>query len=168
MPNKDVDFKEFDGSLDVQYSKLAFEELGKHYWVVKKAFSMDLGIDRRVYIPKGYLSDGASVPGVFQRLIPPWGKYSQAAVMHDWLCEYLLIWDDNLEDWISISRSDCDALFNTGMRILRVKKSLRVVMFNAVRAYGHLASIVYKSYDPKKAEVERRLLEHYSETGVWL
>ena len=40
---------------------------------------------RTVVVPKGFVTDGASVPRLFWNLIPPWGRYGQAAVVHDYL-----------------------------------------------------------------------------------
>lgn len=168
MSKEGVDFRKFDSTLGIEFSKFASKELGRDMWVVKESFNLQLGEDRRINVPKGYLTDGASVPRLFWGLIPPWGEYGQAAVMHDWLCEYLVIWNDNRKDWISISRSDCDALFNTGMRILGVNKTKRLVMYSAVRVYGHLTSIVSQSYDPIKGELEKYLLDHYNATGNWI
>ncbi len=39
-----------------------------------------------VCIPAGFTSDGASVPRFLWRLFPPFGKYLEAAVVHDWFC----------------------------------------------------------------------------------
>ena len=36
-------------------------------------------------IPKGFITDGASVPKIFWNILSPWGIYSPAAVAHDWL-----------------------------------------------------------------------------------
>lgn len=168
MSKIDVDFRKFDSSLGIEYSKFASHELGRDMWVVKAAFNLQLSDERRINVPKGYLTAGASVPRLFWGLIPPWGEYGQAAVMYDWLCEYLVIWDDNHKDWISIDRSDCDALFNTGMHILGVNKTKRLVMYNAVRLYGHVASVAGRTYDPVKGEIEKYLLQNYNATGNWI
>jgi hypothetical protein len=37
-------------------------------------------------IPAGFTSDGASVPRLLWRLFPPFGKYLEAAVVHDYFC----------------------------------------------------------------------------------
>ena len=38
-----------------------------------------------VVVPEGYVTDFASIPGFVQWLIQPFGKHSEAAVIHDWL-----------------------------------------------------------------------------------
>jgi hypothetical protein len=39
----------------------------------------------RVCVPEGFVSDGASVPRWFWRMLPPFGLYLRAAILHDWL-----------------------------------------------------------------------------------
>ena len=39
-----------------------------------------------ITVPKGFESDGASVPKVFWSAFPPFGKYLKAAIVHDWFC----------------------------------------------------------------------------------
>ena len=39
-----------------------------------------------IQVPIGFISDLASVPRVFWRILPPWdGQYAEAAVVHDYL-----------------------------------------------------------------------------------
>lgn len=38
-------------------------------------------------LPKGFISDGASVPNFFHRVFPPFGMYLGAAFVHDWYCD---------------------------------------------------------------------------------
>jgi hypothetical protein len=56
--------------------------------VVLRAFEYRIGSatsNDKIQIPVGYCSDGASVPRVFRSIISPWGKYAQAAIVHDLL-----------------------------------------------------------------------------------
>ena len=43
------------------------------------------GETKAITVPEGFQTDFASVPRFFWRLAPPWGKYSPAAVVHDYL-----------------------------------------------------------------------------------
>lgn len=164
-----VGLKQFDTNLGIAYSPYATKALGKQLWVVKKTFSyyLDNEQNRRVVVPEGYLTDGASVPRPFWSIVPPWGDYGQAAVMHDWLCEYLRVWDTREGRWIKITRDECDSIFNEAMKTLGVSDRLRKVMYGAVVTYGHLASIIYESYDPEKRKVEEELMLHYQTTKEW-
>jgi len=60
-------------------------------------------------IPKGFISDGASVPNFFHRIFPPFGMYLGAAFVHDLYCnnanwhkDYAIRkhGDSNFEDWV--------------------------------------------------------------------
>jgi hypothetical protein len=67
-----VTFERFNTKLGIQYSDYASKKLKKDYWVVKKGFVyyLDDSFTSYVYIPKGYLTDGASVPRVFWNIVP--------------------------------------------------------------------------------------------------
>lgn len=40
----------------------------------------------RFVVPKGYLTDGASIPPALWFILPPIGEYWRACVLHDYLC----------------------------------------------------------------------------------
>lgn len=52
--------------------------------ILLTAFPFDWN-SRHFVIPRGFVTDYASVPRFFQRLLPQRGKYGPAAVAHDWL-----------------------------------------------------------------------------------
>ena len=84
----------FTAPLDIRYEAQASKILGPDHWRVITSFRYYLGSkysEQWVTVPVGYLTDGASVPQLLWNLIPPWGSYGQAAVVHDLLCEYLAI-----------------------------------------------------------------------------
>ena len=63
-------------------------EQGRPIRVITKPFEYhigEFGSGNMVSIPLGYCSDGASVPRVLRWLLEPWGKYAQAAIVHDFL-----------------------------------------------------------------------------------
>ena len=163
-----IDISAFDTNLGISYSKHASDALGKDLWVVKKAFSYSLdGVGhQKVIVPQGYLTDGASVPRIFWSFFPPWGRYGQAAVLHDWLCEYLGYWDGN--NWTKISRKECDNMLNDAMKELGVGKATRVTMVTAVKLHTAISGHTGQTYSARKHEVEKFLLQHYKETGQWL
>lgn len=75
----------------------------------------------------GFLWDGASVPRQFWDLIPPWGAYSGAALIHDWL--YATKPD-------GVRRADADAVFRDLMRADHVPAQQAEIMYHAVRKFG--------------------------------
>lgn len=78
-----------------------------------------------ITVPAGFITDFASVPRVFWRVIPPWGKYGRAAVVHDWL------YKEKGGD-----RETADLIFLEAMTFLGVAKWKRYVMYWAVRCFG--------------------------------
>ena len=105
-----------------------------------------------VTVPAGYLTDGASVPQLLWNLIPPWGSYGQAAVVHDLLCEYLAIVVAG--ELVSITRERCDEIFYESMGVLGVPKWKRWVIYRGVSAYRKLARVEKPSTIPLKRKIE--------------
>jgi len=100
---------------------------GKH-WVVRKPFTYYIGeenSDSFVIVPAGFITDFASVPRIFWRLVPRWGKYGTAAVLHDYLywCQ-------------KYTRKRSDEIFLEAMLVLGTKKSTAKNMYRAVRWCG--------------------------------
>lgn len=81
-----------------------------------------------IHIPQGFTTDFASVPRLLWNILPPWGTYGNAAVLHDWL-----YWDQGC------SRKDSDDIFLEAMGVLGTPKATRLVLWSAVRAFGWLA-----------------------------
>lgn len=121
-------FTKFDARLLTSYDADASALLGADYWRVEKAFRFYLdskGSDRWVDIPLGFLTDGASIPRVLWNIIPPWGIYGQAAVVHDRLCETLEITEvvNGTQQQTKITRKECDAILVEAMLVLNVPKA---------------------------------------------
>jgi hypothetical protein len=81
-----------------------------------------------ITVPHGFVTDFASVPRAFWHVIPPWGKYSLAAVVHD----YLYFTGE-------VSRKAADQVFLEQMRLLGVPWWKRRLMYYAVRWFGGAA-----------------------------
>jgi hypothetical protein len=100
-------------------------------WELLKGFGYYTGNgadDFLITVPAGFLTDFASVPRALWWLLPPWGKYGKAAVIHDYLYK--------TKPW---SRRRCDSIFLEGMKVLGVSWATRTTMYAAVRAGGWLA-----------------------------
>ncbi len=85
------------------------------------------GRDSTFTVPRGYVTDFASVPRIFFWLLPSYGAYTKAAILHDFLCETKIV-----------SRADADGLFRRTMRELHVPLLRRWIMWAAVRANSRL------------------------------
>jgi hypothetical protein len=84
-------------------------------------------------VPVGQATDFASVPRVFAWLIPRYGRYTMAAILHDYLCRVAVESD-------VISRVDADGIFLQAMRTLKVAFLRRWIMWTGVRL-GALATV---------------------------
>lgn len=155
-------FTEFSAPLLVQYDPEASAELGADYWRVTSPFrfylkSKDSG--RWVFVPAGYLTDGASVPRAFWSLIPPWGKYGQAAVVHDIVCEYLSITVDGHP--ASVTRAQCDDILLEAMAALGVPVVQRNLIYGAVKCYR-----VFSGIDQPSSTYRKRVIESNWRYGI--
>jgi hypothetical protein len=77
-----------------------------------------------ITVPEGFETDLASVPRLFWSIIPPFGKYNRAAIIHDYMCRR------------GIDGFLCDAVFRSIMKTLKVPVWQRIVMFYAVRYWN--------------------------------
>lgn len=78
-----------------------------------------------IRVPKGFVTDFASIPRALWSIFPPQGKYSAAAVVHDYTYRRT-IWD----------RSICDAVFLEAMQSLGVGWLTRHLIHRGVRLFG--------------------------------
>ena len=93
--------------------------------VLLRSFVVKTRSGRVIEVPLGTITDFASVPRIFWRIIPPWGSYSPAAVVHDWLYQSGIV-----------ERKEADDIFLELMERLDVPKWDRTMMYWAVRLGG--------------------------------
>ena len=84
------------------------------------------GARDRFVVPAGFLTDFATVPRVVVWLIPRFGRYTLAAILHDWLCT------EGLRSGVVTSR-EADGLFRRVMRESGVPVLRRWLMWCGVR-----------------------------------
>ncbi len=77
-----------------------------------------------VTVPKGFITDGATIPRIFWPILPPVHRYFPAAVVHD----YLLT---------QVSRDEADEEFNICLKELNISTFRRLAMYGAVRLYAN-------------------------------
>ena len=100
-------------------------------WVIQKEFKYHVGdIDSSdiITVHEGFTTDFTSVPRLFWFFIPGWGKYGNAAVIHDWL-----YWEQKR------TRKEADDILLEGMNVLDVSTWQKVTIYNAVRYFGWFA-----------------------------
>jgi len=81
-----------------------------------------------VMIPKGFVTDLASIPKVLWPILPPTERYTHAAIIHDY--HY---WTQN------ISRDEADEIFKIGMKELNVPGWSSYAIYKAVSLAGGTA-----------------------------
>lgn len=102
--------------------KVSVEEIDEKYWLLLEPVIYQ-GAKQNFTVPAGFTTDFASVPTAFTWLIPRYGVYTKAAVLHDYLCAEK-----------PVNRSDADGIFRRAMRELEVSFLRRWMMWAAVRA----------------------------------
>lgn len=102
--------------------------LSENFWELAEEMEYHVGSfpsDEIIKIPIGFRTDFASVPRLFWGILPPVGKYAKAAVLHDYICFERMY-----------SRKKCDDIFLEAMKVLKVKRPIRNIMYWAVRIFG--------------------------------
>lgn len=117
------------------------------------------GSGREILVHRLFETDGASIPRLFQSLLPTWGRYSRAAVIHDYL--YNELRPGGTPHPEARDRRSADAVFREAMEVSGVGLITRWVMWAAVRAFGFLAlqaarAAAWKENRPMPTEVAPR------------
>lgn len=93
-------------------------------------------------VPKGFVTDLASVPRVIWNLFPPFGKYTEAAIVHDALYRGQAKFYDCVvaspAPFVveAYTRKDSDEIFLAAMEALGVSAVTRYILYAAVRTFG--------------------------------
>jgi hypothetical protein len=103
----------------------------------------------RVDVPKGFVTDLASIPRVFWSLLRPDGEYTYPAIIHDYL-----YWTQN------ISREKADLVFRLAMEDFSINPVTALTIYNAVRLGGDSA---WQSNADQKARGQKRILKRFPE-----
>lgn len=111
----------------MERTKLILKSLsnGKSILLDDYVYSIN-GYDIKVF--RGFITDGASVPKSLQWLYNPYGKYINAAVVHDYLY--------SVYNNTGINRTLADKIFRYIMKETNVDSRTRRKFYAAVRALG--------------------------------
>lgn len=96
---------------------------------VRWAIQTDLryeGNEEVFTVPRGYITDFASVPRFAMWLVPVYGLYTKVAILHDWFCSYAIVAG-------LITARDADGIFRRVMREEGVPVLMRWIMWTGVR-----------------------------------
>lgn len=147
-------FTRFNAEVEVKLHTQACEELKGNYWVTTNSFTYFVGgldTGKTVTVPKGYITDGASVPRPLWSIIPPWGKYGQAAILHDYLCDYGFIKDGKTT--VRINRKEVDEIFYEALEVLAVNPKV----IKAIKMGVDLYRFIFRPTTPNISDAKRRL-----------
>jgi hypothetical protein len=100
-------------------------------WYLRRTFAYDVGAEgssETIMVPQGFTTDFASIPRVFWAVLPRWGKYGNAAVIHDYLYYQQ-----------KYQRREADKIFLEAMGVLQVPVWQKYPIYWAVRIGGWLA-----------------------------
>ena len=92
------------------------------------------GFSGEIKIPAGFETDLASIPKIFWSWIPPCGKHSFSAVIHDYL--YCMHEVESNGVIIPFTKKQADEVFYNKMVYYGVPKLRAKMMYYAVRAFG--------------------------------
>lgn len=139
----------------IVYSKQASDILGRPYWFVDDEVHVRMLIGNKEYvfdIPRGYLTDGATVPRFLWSFVPLWDECTTAVVIHDYLCNYGRIMIDGKVCYLD--RITIDWLFLKVMEFCKISKIKRYIIYNAVRLNALLKNHKKPGISAKKVEME--------------
>lgn len=106
---------------------VAVREISPRLWQLTEPLTYE-GSYQTFIVPESFVTDFASVPKLLTWLVPPYGLYTKAAVLHDYLLQSHMV-----------TQSDADGIFRRAMRELGVSFLRRWMMWAAVRSQGKLA-----------------------------
>lgn len=136
-----------------------------------KNYSVDENIEYyvgkgKIIVPKGFITDLASVPECLQWVIKPYGEHSSSAILHDFLYSKY--------NTYGINKMDSDKIFLKTMLKCGVEERVACYMFTAVSLFGepHYESPKIDGYDPpeKSALIDKRKIwkEYLEKTKVYM
>ena len=106
---------------------LSVRVIDEKFWELERDLVYE-GNQDHFRVPTDFRTDFASVPRMFWWLIPRHGRYTEAAVLHDYLC--------GLATKGTFSRCDADGIFRRVLKELGVGYLRRRLMWAAVRWGG--------------------------------
>jgi hypothetical protein len=81
-----------------------------------------------VVVPAGFMTDFASIPREFWNLLPPWGTYGPAAIVHDYLYATQ-----------TATKENADLVLHEAMAASGVDHAVAEIIYKAVELFGHAA-----------------------------
>jgi hypothetical protein len=118
-------------------------------WVLLSPFTYEvghLGSGQHIHVPPGFRTDFASTPRAVWWILPKVGRYTRAAVLHDYLYSVG-----------TTSRRDADHIFREAMGVSGVNPVARWAMWAAVRSPGGWLAWRSHRRSPRALHLDPRL-----------
>lgn len=101
---------------------------GDNWRLVEKLDYQIYETPSKIILKPGFVTDFASIPRPFWSLLPTWGQYGPASIVHDFL-----YWDQQC------TREQADAIFLAAMKESQVREPWRSIIHFAVRVGGYFS-----------------------------
>lgn len=111
----------------MKQTELQLEKLFNGQYILKEDFKY-LVNELLITVPKGFVTDLASIPRPLWIFFPPFGKYNEAAVVHDYLY--------SVQNTTGLNRKLADKIFKFIMKECGVDCATREVLYLGVRNFG--------------------------------
>lgn len=138
--------------------RVVLEVVGKYTWILYEDFEYyrSDNPDEIIRIPKGTITDLATVPRWLWLIVPPLGKYTKASIIHDYLYQNAI----NTKEY-------ADKVFLEAMEVAGVKLWRRKIMYWSVKAFGRGKYLEHKKASKlfKLGSRINRLYKIYKQLG---
>lgn len=104
-------------------------------WTVERDLVYHVGAEdsaETITVPAGFVTDLASVPRALWSIFAPFGRYTQAAVIHD----YLYVVGGVVPGGAVYTKDQADRIFEQASKNLGVGQPARWLMYQAVHHFG--------------------------------
>jgi len=110
----------------------------KSNWKLHKKYETANG---HYVIPKGFVSDGASIPRALLRVFSPTGRYFGAAILHDYLLKNppIQVKANSSSHW-QLANNE----FKAELEALSIQKWRIAILVSGVRAWGWIKTHILK------------------------
>ena len=122
-------------------------------WKLAEEFEYHVGSsdsEEVIKVPAGFVTDFATIPQFLWGIFPPTGKYTKAAVIHDYLTAnkgripYSTSSDGNIT-YRCYTKTQVDKIFLEAMGVLGVNPIIKRIIWGAVTAFGDRSGYINTS-----------------------
>ena len=135
----------------MEKTKLILEQISNGKAVLMQDYVYEIN-GYLIRVPKSFITDGASVPHSLQWLYNPYGKYINAAVVHDYLY--------SVYNNTGINRTLSDKIFRHIMKETGIDNRTRRKFYMAVKCFGETS---WKSKLQNEGYKDRAIIDRTKE-----